>query len=113
MGIDIAQARAEQAEKRRKEEAKVIEEAEKIEKVRAGEQDRERIAAINSEIPVGKKQPNSLPTIDCGACKKDGAMFATEVPRFGGFIRFLGYLIVTPSVIGFAFSFIMFFYTLG
>lgn len=36
-------------------------------------------------------------------------MSATKVPRFGGFIRFIGYLIVTPSVLGLAFSLLMFF----
>jgi hypothetical protein len=38
--------------------------------------------------------------LDCGACKESQAMEATVVPRFAQFIRFLGYLIVAPSVLG-------------
>lgn len=42
--------------------------------------------------------------LDCGACKASEAMEATQVSRFPGFIRFIGYLIVTPSVIGILFG---------
>jgi hypothetical protein len=49
--------------------------------------------------------------LDCGACKTPQAMQATKVPRFGGFIRFIAYLIVMPSIIGVVVAGLMFFST--
>lgn len=48
--------------------------------------------------------------LDCGACKTAQAMEATAVPRFGRFIRFLGFLIVTPSLIGLAIAALLLIY---
>src|SRR5574340_1572545 len=38
--------------------------------------------------------------IDCQACKMDGGMMAAEVDRFPPFIRFIGHILVIPSMIG-------------
>ena len=38
--------------------------------------------------------------LDCSACKTPASMNATTTPRFGGFIRFIGVIIVIPSVLG-------------
>jgi len=46
--------------------------------------------------------------LDCGACKSEKTMVATSIPRFSGFIRFIGFLIATPSVIGVLFALTMF-----
>ncbi len=54
---------------------------------------------------------SGLPKIDCGACKAEGAMGATKTPRFGSFIRFIGYIFVIPSVLGVLFAILVFFST--
>ncbi len=52
----------------------------------------------------------SPPTIslDCSACKTPQSMNATTVPRFGGFIRFIGVIIVIPSLLGVALAILFF-----
>ena len=39
-------------------------------------------------------------SLDCSGCKTPASMNATTVSRFGGFIRFIGVIIVIPSVLG-------------
>jgi len=41
--------------------------------------------------------------LDCGACHV-GRMSATKVPRFGAILRFIGYLIVIPSLLVIAYA---------
>ena len=48
-------------------------------------------------------------SIDCGACKSVGSMTPSSVPRFGGFIRIIGWIIAAPSVVGVFLSAAMFF----
>jgi len=45
--------------------------------------------------------------LDCNACKNEKTMQATKVPKFSSFIRFIGYLIALPSVLGVLFAIIM------
>ncbi len=47
--------------------------------------------------------------LDCGACKNEKSMEATKIPKFSGFIRFIGFIIVMPSIIGILIALIMFF----
>lgn len=49
--------------------------------------------------------------LDCGACKNEKTMEATKIPKFSSFIRFIGFIIVLPSVIGILFAVLMFFST--
>ncbi|MFZ7128623.1 MAG: hypothetical protein ACOWWM_20915 [Desulfobacterales bacterium] len=41
----------------------------------------------------------TLPVLDCKGCNMKRAMVATKVPKFSGIVRFIGYVIVTPSII--------------
>ncbi|MFZ7126379.1 MAG: hypothetical protein ACOWWM_09540 [Desulfobacterales bacterium] len=50
----------------------------------------------------------NLPVLDCKGCNMKRAMVAAKVPRFSGIVRFIGYVIVTPSVILCAVAVIMF-----
>ena len=107
MGLDIAQERAAAAEKKRK----ADKDAEKLTEKQKQLKYQEEIDNINRNIILPKHDEvrNTGPIIDCSACKTAASMSPTEVPRFGEFIRFLGYLIVTPSVLGFAFSILVVF----
>lgn len=49
--------------------------------------------------------------IDCSACKSDSTMKPTKVSRFNTVLRLIGYIIVVPSVLGVAFSFLTCFAT--
>jgi len=49
--------------------------------------------------------------LDCSACKNEKTMEATEIPKFSVFIRFIGFLITLPSVLGILFALLMFFST--
>ena len=40
------------------------------------------------------------PMLDCQGCNMKRAMAATKVPKFGGIVRFIGFVIVVPSVLG-------------
>lgn len=45
--------------------------------------------------------------IDCIGCKMRRSMFPTKVPRFSGIVRFIGYVIAIPSLLGVALAVIM------
>jgi hypothetical protein len=45
--------------------------------------------------------------IDCHACRTRASMVPTKIPRFSGIVRAIGFIIVTPSVLGIAFSGLM------
>lgn len=47
-------------------------------------------------------------SLDCSACRTPQSMTATTIPRFGGFIRFLGVIIVIPSILGVVLAIIFF-----
>jgi len=47
--------------------------------------------------------------IDCAACKLEGGMKAARIPKFSGFIRFIGSLIAFPSALGMTFAVLGFF----
>jgi hypothetical protein len=83
MGIDMAQIKAAQ---RMKEAAAT----KKAEREAAAEQVR---------------QKQAWPSIDCQACKSTASMKPASIPRFGDFIRFIGYLIAAPAVLGAVFCF--------
>jgi hypothetical protein len=52
--------------------------------------------------------PQAATSLDCSACKTKQTMKAATVPRFGGFIRFLGVIIVIPSLLGVALAVLFF-----
>jgi hypothetical protein len=60
--------------------------------------------------PVEVRIMNKM-KLDCGACKSDKTMEATQIPKFSGFIRFIGFLITLPSVLGVLFALLMLFST--
>ena len=47
--------------------------------------------------------------IDCHACKLEDVMVKTNIPKFSGFIRSIGFLLAAPSFIGMVFSVFMIF----
>jgi hypothetical protein len=46
--------------------------------------------------------------LDCSACKSSKSMIATKISKFSTILRIIGYIIVTPSVIGIIIAAIMF-----
>jgi len=40
--------------------------------------------------------------IDCSACKLEKGMSDTKVPKFGGVVRLIGFIIAAPSFVGVA-----------
>lgn len=48
-----------------------------------------------------------IPQIDCSTCKTTNSMKPTKIGKFNGFLRFIGYLIAIPSVIGVFFAVLM------
>lgn len=69
------------------------------------------------EEPRKRRQPHvrmqnrkgQMFEIDCAACKLEGGMEAARLPRFSGFIRFIGGIIAIPSNLGMAFAVLIFF----
>jgi len=110
MGLDIAAERAAIAEKKRKEE--FIESERKRKEAAALQKLVEQQEEQKTEEPVTRKLFGN-PVLDCRACKNEKTMIATSIDRFGGFIRLIGYLIATPSILGFLFSVLMFWSTLN
>jgi len=53
----------------------------------------------NKSIPDQQFKGSGV-RIDCQACKLEAGMMAAELPRFPPFIRFLGYILVIPSMVG-------------
>jgi len=51
------------------------------------------------------------PMLDCQGCKMQRSMEATKIPKFNGVVRFIGYVIVIPSLLGVGLAVIMFFGT--
>lgn len=49
--------------------------------------------------------------LDCSACKTTQSMQATKVARFNAILRLIGVVIVIPSLLGIAFSFVTCFAT--
>jgi hypothetical protein len=49
--------------------------------------------------------------LDCSACKTNKSMTATKIPKFSGFIRFIGFIIVIPSILGVLFALVLLFST--
>ncbi|MDD3814397.1 MAG: hypothetical protein PHZ02_07100 [Desulfocapsaceae bacterium] len=63
------------------------------------------IAIKRTSEPVHK---SNQPQIDCHACKLESGMISTDTPKFTGFIRFIGFIIVIPSILGMVVSGITF-----
>lgn len=54
----------------------------------------QEIAFTNRSL---KKAP---PRLDCNACKTEKSMEPTKIPKFNLILRFIGYIILIPSMIG-------------
>lgn len=46
--------------------------------------------------------------VDCNACKGEQSMVATKVSKFGGIVKFIGYVITIPSILGIIFALLLF-----
>jgi hypothetical protein len=52
------------------------------------------------ERPV--QNSNVVIALDCIACRSASSMQASAIPKFGGVLRLIGYIIATPSALGVA-----------
>lgn len=54
---------------------------------------------------------NSISAIDCSACNSERTMEATKISKFNGILRFIGFIIIIPSLLGVLFAVMLFFMT--
>ncbi len=112
MGIDgstikKAKERAKQKDKKSQER-----EEKKRQKQQQREENYQNIVEEHEKRKQGiAKEASYLPKLDCAACKAEGTMIAAKIPRFSGFIRFIGILIAIPSVLGVLFAILILFST--
>lgn len=50
------------------------------------------------------QEPQAIPHLNCNACGSKKTLAPTRIYKFGGIIRFIGYLIVIPSICGVFFA---------